>query len=349
MSARASAELDLVAVTRFLDTVVPGGLQGQLAAELISGGRSNPTYALTDGTAQWVLRRPPYGLVLPSAHDMAREVRVQSALAASPVPVPRIVASCPDPDVIGAPFYVMDRVAGRMMSALDDTARLTPAERGAFADALVRELATLHALDPDAVGLAGWGRPEGFLDRQLTLWLRQWQAAHTVDRPALLDVAARLRRAMPASRRAGIVHGDYKYDNVMVDAHDTGRVVAILDWEMSTLGDPLCDLGMLLCFWDEVDDATPNPHAGQATALDGFPTRAELATRYATLSGTDVSPVDWYLAFADFKLSVILDGIHARYVAGATAGHGFDEIGRSIQPLLDRAEQRTRNLTIGAA
>ncbi len=208
---------------------------------------------------------------------------------------------------------------------------------------MIRELVTLHAVEPGAVGLAGWGRPDGFLERQLSRWLHQWEAAHTVERPTLLRVAERLRHALPPSRRTGIVHGDYKYDNVILAADDPGRIVAILDWEMSTLGDPLCDLGLLLCFWDEPGEV-PNPHSAGATARPGFPTRAEMAQRYADQSGADIGDLDWYIAFADFKLTVILDGNQARYVAGATVGSGFEQIQPFIEPLLDRAEQRASHL-----
>jgi aminoglycoside phosphotransferase (APT) family kinase protein len=336
-------ELDLAAVSRYLDPLVHGGLNGSLQAELISGGRSNPTYLLADETHRWVLRRPPFGLVLPTAHDMARECRVQRALRSSTVPVPHIVGFCEDPGVLGAPFYVMDRIDGTTLRGRQQTAVLTPGQRAELGRQVVETMASLHDVDPAAVGLGDWGRPDGFLERQLRRWVQQWEGAHTVDRPAVTEVVSRLGRSLPETRSTGIVHGDYKIDNLMLDPSDPTRVVAVLDWEMSTLGDTLCDLGTLMSFWDEIGKPF-NPITQGVTAHDGFPTRDEVAHLYAERRRVDIDSLDWYVAFADLKVAVILEGIHTRYLQQQTAGEGFDEVGPMIEPLLERALERTSGL-----
>lgn len=336
-------QLDLAAVARYLAPLISGGLHGALRAELISGGRSNPTYLLADETHQWVLRRPPFGMVLPTAHDMARECRVQRALRASAVPVPNIVALCEDAGVLGAPFYVMDRIDGTTLRGKKQTGLLSPGQRAELGRRVVETLADLHEIDPAHVGLATWGRPEGYLGRQLHRWVQQWEAAHTVERAAVQEVVSRLTRSLPETRWTGIVHGDYKLDNLMLDAADPTRIVAVLDWEMSTLGDTLCDLGSLMSFWDEVNQPY-NPVTAGATAHDGFPTRDEVAAIYAGRRGIDLDSLDWYVAFADLKVAVILEGIHARYLRQQTAGESFDEVGPMIAPLLERALERTSAL-----
>lgn len=336
-------QLDLAAVARYLAPLVPGGLRGALRAELISGGRSNPTYLLADQTHQWVLRRPPYGTVLPTAHDMARECRVQRALRESAVPVPNIVALCEDDSVLGAPFYVMDRIDGTTLRGRKQTALLLPGQRAELGRGVIETLADLHQIEPDEVGLSGWGRPEGYLGRQLRRWVQQWEAGHTVDRRAVQEVVARLTRSLPETRWTGIVHGDYKLDNLMVDAAVPTRIVAVLDWEMSTLGDTLCDLGSLMSFWDEVGQPY-NPVTEGATAHEGFPTGDAVAAIYAERRGIELDTLDWYIAFADLKVAVILEGIHVRYLQQQTAGEGFDEVGPMIEPLLERALERTSGL-----
>jgi aminoglycoside phosphotransferase (APT) family kinase protein len=321
---------------RWLDAVVPGGVDGPLQARLIAGGRSNPTYEIGDGVRRWVLRRPPLGHVLPTAHDMAREYRVITALRDTAVPVPRTVGICRDAEVVGAEFYVMDRLEGTTLRTREDTAGLTIEERAGLAETLVATLVALHAIDPREVGLAGWGRPDGYLARQLHRWGQQWEASATRERSEVAALLRRLGAALPSGGPAGIVHGDYKLDNVMVAPSEPTRVVGLLDWEMSTVGDPLTDLGILCSFWDH-EDEVHNPITAGATALPGFPRREEIVVRYAEARGIEVARLDWYLVFADLKIAVILEGIHARHLQGHTAGQDLDDVGDMVEPLLARA------------
>ncbi|MDN5915086.1 MAG: phosphotransferase family protein [Pseudonocardia sp.] len=339
------AQLDIAALGTFLDAAT-GGLAGPLRARLLAGGRSNPTYAVTDGVRDWILRRPPHGLVLASAHDMGREVRVLRALHGTAVPVPEVIAFDSDGGVLGAPFYVMERLDGTVISTPAEAATLDPADRRRLGESMVDTLVALHKVDADAVGLGNWGRPEGFLDRQLRLWRRQWAAAHTAERPQVDALLDRLGAAVPTTRRTGIVHGDFKIDNVMVAATDPGSVLGVLDWEMSTRGDVLTDVGVLLSFWDE-PGGVHNPVTRGSSALPGFPSRAEIARRYAAASGTDLADLDWYVVLADIKIAIILEQIHARHVQGHTVGDGFDDVGAMVDPLLARAVARADAAGIG--
>lgn len=328
--------LDLVRLRPWLDRAVEGGLAGPVRARLIAGGRSNPTYEVGDGARSWVLRRPPHGHVLPTAHDMGREHRVLAALQGSGVPVPRLVGLCTDTDVLGAPFYVMDKIDGLTLRTREDTARLSEAQRRGLATTMVATLVALHRLDPVDVGLAGFGRPQGYLTRQLDRWERQWRASQTAPRPEVAELLRRLRQALPGGEAAGIVHGDFKIDNLMVDRADPTVVLGVLDWEMSTLGDTRTDLGILCSFWDH-DGEFHNPITAGATALPGFPSRDEVVAEYAALREVDVAGLDWYTVFADLKIAVILEGIHARHLQGHTAGADFEDVGDMVGPLLARA------------
>lgn len=337
-SSPAGPAADLTLLRRWLDSVVDGGLAGDLTWGLIAGGRSNPTYELFDDGRSWILRRPPHGLVLETAHDMGREHRVISALRDTAVPVPRVLGLCTDPDVIGAPFYVMEKLDGVTLRTQQDTSRLTEQQRGQLADAMVDALVALHSVAPEAVGLDDWGRPDGYLERQLRRWRRQWEASFTRVRPEVEELLTRLGSALPASHLPGIVHGDFKLDNMMVDRDDPARIIGVLDWEMSTLGDTLTDLGILCSFWDQ-EGEFHNPITAGANALPGFPTRREIVEKYAAARDVEVADIDWYMVFADFKIAVILEGIHARHAQGHTVGEGFEGIGEMVGPLLDRALQ----------
>jgi len=306
---------------------------------LISGGKSNLTYRVASDAGEVILRRPPLGNILPTAHDMVREHRVLSGLDGTAVPVPRTLHLGDADGPLGAPFYVMERVLGHICrNALPPGYADTPAQRRAIGESLVDTLAALHTVDPADVGLAEFGRPAGFMERQLRRWSKQWEASRVDDLPALDALRDGLVRTLPAQRASSIVHGDYRLDNTVLHATQPGRLVAVLDWEMSTLGDPFTDLGALLSFWSEAGDPDVLRAArivAPVTAQEGFPSRAEVIERYARKTGFDVSDADWYQAFALFKLAVVCQGIAARAAGGSMLGSGFDDAQRLVAPLVE--------------
>ncbi|MCW2640934.1 MAG: phosphotransferase family protein [Dactylosporangium sp.] len=319
--------LDLERVGPYLAQATDGALTGPLTATVISGGRSNLTYLVSDETRRAVVRRPPLGHVLPSAHDMAREFRVISALSVTGFPVPEPLLLCPDAEVIGAPFYVMEYVDGVVLRGAETVA---PDRARACGETLVDLLVSLHGVDHQAVGLGDFGRPEGYLERQVGRWHQQWERSKTRELPLLEEVTARLAKEIPDSPSAGIVHGDYRLDNVMFSS-DLSTILAVMDWEMATIGDPLADVGLLVVYTDlaQLKLTPPVP--------DGFPSGAELAARYAAATGIDVARLNWYVAFGNYKLAVISEGIHARYLQGKTVGAGFETFGRAVPTLIERA------------
>ncbi len=334
--------LDLGALVAFLTAHdVPNA--GRLRAEVIAGGRSNLTYAVSDGVHRWVVRRPPLAHVLPTAHDMAREWRVISALQHTQIPVPGAVLLCEDPAVIGAPFYVMDFVDGHVVrDRLPERWPATAATGAAMSWALVDTLLDLHAVRPDAVGLSDFGHPDGFLERQVRRWWQQWEASKTRDLPAIEELHRRLVAAVPPQSAAGIVHGDYRFDNVIYAPDDPGRIVAVVDWEMSTVGDPLCDLGLLVVYWvtDPGDPAASALPSERVSLGEGFPTREEMVARYAAASGRDLAHLEWYVALGHYKLAIIAEGINARFLLGMTVGDGFETMGPAVPLIVDRALDR---------
>jgi aminoglycoside phosphotransferase (APT) family kinase protein len=314
----------------------------QCAISLVAGGRSNLTMYVSSDAGDVVLRRPPLSTVLPTAHDMTREHRVMTALGDTAVPVPRTLGLCTDESVIGAPFYVMDRVRGYIVrDSLPDGYADSPEQRRAIGDGLVDVLADLHAVDPAAVGLGDYGRPDGYLARQVKRWTGQWEATRQDEEPAgdeLDRLAERLRAEFPSAPSGPIVHGDYRLDNVLLDPARPGVISAVLDWELSTLGDPLADVGILYVYWQESSDSSTIEASGlmpSATRLPGFPSRRELLDRYATRTGRDLDALPWYVGFACFKLAVILAGVAARGRAGAMIGDGFVEMAKRIPPLVE--------------
>ncbi len=326
--------LDLPAVTRWLTG--RGLADGPLTATLVAGGRSNLTYVLSSSAGPVVLRRPPLGHVLATAHDMAREHRVLSALHGTAVPVPRPLALCPDADVTGAPFYVMEFADGLVVRTRGDAAGLPDDGRLAVVDAMMGTLADLHAVAPDAVGLGDFGRPAGFMERQVRRWGAQLDASRSRDLPGVDDLRSGLGASVPGSDAAAVVHGDYRLDNLVVGppgAPDAYAVRAVLDWEMATLGDPLADLGLLLAYWEGLGRLPGSAVAALGPAA-GLPAGPVLVDRYAARSGRDVAALPWYVAFGYFKIAVILEGIHYRYVQGQTVGAGFDRIGEVVPPLV---------------
>jgi aminoglycoside phosphotransferase (APT) family kinase protein len=304
-------------------------------ATLIAGGKSNLTFVLRSAAGELVLRRPPSGQLLPSAHDMGREARVQRALAGSAVPVPEIVLD-DDGDLLGVPCYVMAKVPGHVVrDQLPVGYADAPEQKRAIADALVDVLVDLHAVDPAAVGLGDYGRPEGYLERQLRRWTAQWESTATHPVAAVDELADRLARRLPATAAApAIVHGDYRLDNCLLDLSEPSRVAAVLDWELSTLGDPLTDVGMLLFYWVEAGEPTPvlTPAGTQAA---GFPGRSHLAERYAARAGVDLGDLVFYEAFAHFKFAAIAQGIAARVAAGAMAGQDFGDLDGEVRRIAE--------------
>ena len=306
---------------------------------LVSGGKSNLTYRVASDAGEVILRRPPLGHILPTAHDMVREYRVLTALAETAVPVPRTLYLGDGGSPLGASFYIMERVLGHVCrNELPPAYAETPERRRAIGEALVDVLAALHTVDPAAVGLAEFGRPAGFMERQLRRWSKQWEATKVEELPALESLRDELVRTVPAQRGESIVHGDYRLDNTVLHPNRPGTIVAVLDWEMSTLGDPFTDLGALLAFWSEEADDEVLMAArivAPVTSASGFPSRADVIARYAARTGMDVSAVDWYQAFAFFKLAVVCQGIAARAAGGAMVGSGFEEAQRLVAPLVD--------------
>ncbi|MCP4005658.1 MAG: phosphotransferase family protein [bacterium] len=333
--------VDLEKVSAFFAKHVPGaGLP--LRFEMISGGRSNLTYAVFGADGQrYVLRRPPLGHVLPTAHDMAREYRVLSGLAKTRVPAPRPFALCEDSEVNGAPFYVMDFREGHVLQdSIPEGYAESPEERLSLCSGIIDALVELHGVDYRAVGLADFGRPDGYLERQVRRWSQQWERSKTRELTEIDELIRRLNGALPQNSENTIVHGDYRLGNMALDPTDPGRIVAIFDWEMSTLGDPLSDLGYLLIYWLEADDPEEVLRSDPISAIvakPGFMTRDELAQEYARRSGRDISKLDFYRVLATYKLAVISEGIHARFLKGKTVGEGFSFAGQAAERLAHRA------------
>ncbi len=311
----ATPGINVPRVSAWLDEYVPGA-SGPYSFTQIAGGHSNLTFGVTSATGEaMVLRRPPLGHVLASAHDMGREHRIIAALRDTPVPVPPALGLCTDVDVNGAPFYVMGFVDGHVIRDRQQVeALLSPAQRRVAGMSLADTMAAIHAVDVDGVGLGDLSRKDGYIARQLKRWYGQWNSQKTRDLPTIDLVHDMLSRRIPAQREVCVVHGDYRLDNCMVG--NDGQIVAVLDWEICTLGDPLADVGLLQVYHTGPDDE-PSAWTGEATTAAGFPNRAGLLERYAAVSGRDLSEIDFYVAFAFWKLACILEGVYARYVGGA--------------------------------
>jgi aminoglycoside phosphotransferase (APT) family kinase protein len=331
-----SPGLDLPALAEHLRRVRPDLVGVTRAAELVAGGKSNLTYRLTGPDRVVVLRRPPLGHVLPTAHDMAREYRVIAALHPTGFPVPAPLYLCQDESVIGAPFYLMSYVDGRVLRGAEEIDCMTPLAARRVSEVLVDTLADLHAIDPATVGLGDFGHPDGFLDRQVRRWYAQWQHSKTRELSTLDDVATQLGLALPGPGRSAIVHGDYRLDNVLVDQEAT-RILAVLDWEMATLGDPLCDLGLLVVYTQLAAEglAPTQPRLGPE---QGFLPAADLVAWYLSRTPLTEVALGWYVALGYFKLAIVSEGIHARYLLGKTVGAGFERMGASVPALVDRAK-----------
>jgi aminoglycoside phosphotransferase (APT) family kinase protein len=311
--------MNRVALERFL-RAEGIDVDGELTVEMISGGRSNLTYKVYDDTSTWVVRRPPTSGLTPSAHDMAREWAVTDALASTAVPVAETVAFDRDGAVLGAPMTVVRFVPGRVVRTREDLRDLTDEQVADNAAELVRVLAELHAVDPAAVGLEKFGRPDGFVARQVATWARQWQTVKTRELPDVDRLRRALEAAVPTRSAASIVHGDFRVDNTILDAQDVSSVAAVVDWEMSTLGDPLTDVALMCVYRQPVFDAVLGADA--AWTSDRYPSAADLVQQYAVRSGREVDNWGFYVALANFKLGVIGEGITHRALSGSDTGAG---------------------------
>ena len=324
------------------------GLAPPLAWTRLEGGHSNLTYRIDDAKGQSaVIRRPPQGELLPKAHDMGREWALISCLGPTPVPVPKAIAFCERPEVTGARFYIMGLVAGRPLYSAEDTEAWVPeARRARLAASFMDVLADLHSLDPDAIGLGELGKKDGYVARQLKTWYRSWTSsvpAAGFDDPRTHELQAYFLAHLPQQEKARVVHGDYGLHNCLVGADS--RIAAVLDWEISTLGDPLADLAYALnAFHDPADEHEQKPEA--ATAPPGFPPRSEMAQRYAARTGRDLSLLDYYLGFNRWKSACIVHGVYARYMEGKKSTEGIDlaELRERIDLSLALAEQAVARL-----
>ena len=331
-------------VTSWLTEHVEGA-EAPFRFDAIAGGHSNLTYRVTggDGTA-FVLRRPPLGHVLASAHDMGREHRIIDALQDSAVPVAPSLGYCDDVSVTGAPFYVMGFVDGHVLRDRETAeAVLDPAARRTASESIVDTMAAIHAVDLDAIGLDGLGKHDGYIARQLKRWYGQWNAQKTRDIAAVDEVHDELMSRIPEQGPAALVHGDYRLDNCMVS--DGGDVIAVLDWEIATLGDPLADVGLLQVYWTGPGDEA-SAWTGSATTADGFLDRAEMSARYAAASGRDLRDLPFYTAFAYWKLACILEGVYARYLGGALGQRDPAELAPFVEQV-DGASARAREIVDG--
>jgi aminoglycoside phosphotransferase (APT) family kinase protein len=298
------------------------GAEGPYTYSLIAGGRSNLTFRVTDANGkQMVLRRPPMGHVLATAHDMAREHRLMTAVGTTNVPVPQTLGLCTDEEVNGAPFYVMDYVPGVVLDSPEKGHLLPENLRTSASEHLVDVLADLHAVDVDEVGLGNLAKREGYVERQVKRWSTQWGNSKTRELPAIEEVARLLANGIPQQQGVAIAHGDYRFGNCLTNV-ETGKIAAVLDWELCTLGDPLADLGYIGIYW--TDPGMPSLRVNDPSGLPGFCTFDHLVERYATRTGRDVSNISYYKAFASFRLAVIAEGVYARYLHGAMGDQEID-------------------------
>lgn len=328
------ALVDMARLRTYLDSVVPLG--DELHLEVLSGGRSNLTYLLRGGGDEYVLRRRPLGTVPAGAHDMAREFRVQSALQGTSLPLARMYGYCDDEAVMGAPFYVMSRVKGSVFQRRADVAGLSPPEATSISEATIDILDELHAVDYGQVGLGDLGRPQGFVSRRIVRWLDQWQRSPHRPHPLVEPLGAALAARAPSRADATVVHGDYRLGNMVIDVGAAHPVAALLDWEMSTLGDPLTDLAHLLVYWGRTRGRLT--HESQSIAEQpGFLTGDQLAIRYASRSGRDLSDLAFYLAFEHWRAAIIKEGIYIRTRSGDHPEPEEDDLGDTVGRHLEEA------------
>jgi aminoglycoside phosphotransferase (APT) family kinase protein len=334
---RSGEELDLDVLGPYLDGVMDG-LDGPFSVQQFPSGHSNLTYCVTAGDRQMVLRRPPFGAAIKSGHDMGREFRVLSGLIKVYDKVPRPLHFCEDEAVIGAPFYLMERVQGVILRGTRPKIEMPPERMRGCCEALVDNLVDIHAVDIEAAGLGDLGRPQGYVERQVSGWTRRYGKAKTDELREMETVAAWLAANQPAESGAALIHNDYKYDNVVLDAEDPTRIVGVLDWEMATVGDPLMDLGTSLGYWIEAGDVD---RLGMLpfgpTMIEGNLSRLAVAERYAERSGANLDHMLFYYVYAVFKIAVIIQQIYARFVRGHTKDARFSMFGMGVRLLAETA------------
>lgn len=330
---RAGEELDAQALTNYLGEKIEGG---KLTVEQFPGGHSNLTYLLRTPVREYVLRRGPLGPVAPKAHDMAREYRILKAVHPVFPAAPEVFLLCEDISIIGAVFFVMERRRGIVVRDH------IPYELAAFPDyaqrissGLIDCLIELHSVDIYRHGLNSLGKPEGFLERQVRGWFERWKAAKTEEIPLMERIIEWLTNRMPSSPAPTIVHNDFKLDNVMLNSSDPGKIEAVLDWEMATVGNPLVDLGLLLCYWSQPSD--PGGTRPSLTSQPGWFTRDQMVQRYAAKTGRDVSQIAYYEVFAIFKLAVVLQQIYVRFHRGQTQDERFRHFDQRVRNLIEQA------------
>ncbi len=319
---------------------------GPLTVRQFGGGAANLTYLLDYGSHQYVLRRPPLGPLAPSAHDMAREFKVLSVLHRAFPPAPQAFVFCADPAIIGAPFFVMERREGTVVRRRLPDVFDTPSAPRQLSTALVDTLADFHAVDYAALGLADLGHPEGFLQRQIDGWYQRWHKAKIEDSPRMDAVHAWLSQHQPAHSASTLVHNDYKLDNTMFSPADPSKLIAVFDWDMCTLGDPLSDLGTLLCYWSQPDDEPLFQQMAMMPTDARFMTRAELVQRYALRSGRSVDHIDFYHALGLFRLAVIIAQIYIRFHRGQTADQRFAVFGQLVPVIIEAAHTVTQRAAL---
>jgi aminoglycoside phosphotransferase (APT) family kinase protein len=338
---RPGEELDVAKLEPFLHTHFPGET-GPLIVRQYPSGHSNLTYSVQLGSRDMVLRRPPFGSKVKSAHDMGREFRVLSKLHAHYSPAPHVLLFCDDASVLGGPFYLMDPIHGIILRReVPPGLDFSPEPARRLSESFLDNLALLHSLDYETIGLADLGKPQGYLERQVRGWIERYQGSRTHDIPEIAPLSNWIQQHMPASSEATLVHNDYKYDNVVLDPNDLTNIIGVLDWEMCTIGDPLTDLGSALAYWIDASDPRGMLETRWGpTTYPGSLTREQLVHRYALKTGRDVSNLPFYLAFARFKIAVIVQQIYYRYHQGLTHDERFAIMPQLIKLLL-RASLRT--------
>lgn len=337
---RKSEQLDWSRLASYLREHLPGA-DGELSVEQFPGGHSNLTYLLRFGDNEYVMRRPPFGPVPPRAHDMARESRVLFAVNPVFPLAPRPFVLCEDTSIIGSIFYVMERRRG-VVIRMEEPPGLSPETRQRISGSIIDTLADLHAIDIDKHGLTALGKPAGFVSRQVNGWTERWHGSKTTELPEMEMLASWLHERIPADpARPTLVHGDYKLDNVMLDGRDLSRMVGVFDWEMSALGDPLVDVGIILCYWVHVAAAETNDVVATVTTRPGWFRRDEILSRYAAKSGRDLGDISFYEVFAIFKLGVVIQQIFARFYRGQTDDPRFATMDQRVSALAKMAVSMT--------